>query len=104
VVLITHTLGDFGSVGAAGSEAARVSEALVADTATRVVMAQPDSALAVTRSCLGLSGAESELLPSLARGTALWRLGAERLALTRQMIPSAVLELTDTDERMTGRR
>jgi type IV secretory pathway VirB4 component len=104
VVLITHTLGDFGSVGAAGSEAARVSEALVADTATRVVMAQPDSALAVTRSCLGLSGAESELLPSLARGTALWHLGAERLALTRQMIPSAVLELTDTDERMTGRR
>lgn len=104
VVLITHTLGDFGAIGAAGSEAARVSESLVADTATRAVMAQPETSIEHARSTLGLTARECELLPKLAKGRALWHLGAERVALVHQLIPSAVLELTDTDQRMTGRR
>jgi type IV secretory pathway VirB4 component len=104
VVLVTHTLDDFGTIGYAGSEAARVSEGLVADTATRVVMAQPDAAVELTRSQLGLTTREAELLPGLAKGRALWHVGASDVALVRHMMPPEVLELTDTDQRMTGLR
>ena len=46
--LLTHTLSDFESVGTAGSEAARLASALVADTATRALLAQPDPAVGRT--------------------------------------------------------
>ena len=80
-----------------------MSEALVSDTATRVIMAQPDAAVELTRHQLGLTSPEAELLPALTKGRALWHLGAKDVALVRHMLPPEVLELTDTDQRMTGR-
>jgi hypothetical protein len=58
----------------------------------------------LTRSQLGLTSREAELLPGLAKGRALWHVGARDVALVRHMMPPEVLELTDTDQRMTGRR
>ena len=75
VALLTHTLSDFESVGTAGSEAARLSSALVADTATRALLAQPDPAVGRTAEILDLGPPEAALLPRLARGRALWRVG-----------------------------
>ena len=101
VVLITHSLGDFRAVGDARSEAARLAASLVADTGVRALLAHSDAAVEETARSLDLSRAETELLPHLGRGVALWHVGNER-ALVRHHVPSALLEAFDTDTEMIG--
>ena len=100
VVLVTHTLGDFEAVGDASSEAARLARHLVSETSARAVLAQPDVAVGEVAALLGLSGPETDLLPRLARGRALWHLGADGAALVRHIVPGALAGLVDTDARM----
>src|SRR5437016_13650728 len=74
-VIVMHRLSDLRAAGAEGSREARLAEGLLADAETRVIYAQPTDQLAATRELLGLTQTEAELLPTLRRGEALWKVG-----------------------------
>jgi type IV secretory pathway VirB4 component len=74
-LVVLHKLADLHGAGDAGSRAARIAEGLVADASTRIVYHQDESQVPLTRTLLGLSSAEAELLSMLGPGQALWRVG-----------------------------
>jgi len=102
VLLVTHRIGDFDAIGAAGSEAARIAHSLVADTSARAVLAQPEAAVSETASSLDLSAKEAGLLPRLGRGRAIWHVGAHR-ALVQHLVPDELEWALDTDAEMRTR-
>jgi type IV secretory pathway VirB4 component len=101
-VIVMHRLSDLRAAGAEGSREARLAEGLLADAETRVIYAQPTDQLAATRELLGLSETEAELLPSLRRGEALWKVG-QRSFLVHHRLSSFESRLVDTDARMAVR-
>ncbi|HEX8977767.1 MAG TPA: DUF87 domain-containing protein [Gemmatimonadales bacterium] len=74
-LVVMHKLADLHGAGDAGSRAARIAEGLIADASTRIVYHQDESQVPLTRSLLGLSRAEGELISLLGPGQALWRVG-----------------------------
>ena len=101
-VAVLHRLSDLQAAGAAGSEQRHLAEGLLADAETRVAFAQPPSEMAAAVALLGLSAAEAELLPQLARGVALWKIG-ERSVLVRHRVGPAERVLVDTDRAMVDK-
>ncbi len=75
-VVVLHKLADLQAAGDAGSRASRIAEGLIADASTRVVYHQDESQVALTRSLLGLTESEAQLLSILTTGQALWRVGS----------------------------
>jgi hypothetical protein len=65
----------------------------------RVIYAQPTDQLAATRDLLGLTDSEAELLPTLRRGEALWKVG-QRSFLVHHRLSSFESRPVDTDARM----
>lgn len=102
-VAVAHRLSDFAAVGAAGSEHRALAAGLVADTATRIIYRQHADQLATTAETLGLSNTERSLLPSLARGTGLWRIGERAPQLVAHTLTREERRVFDTDQRMIGR-
>jgi type IV secretory pathway VirB4 component len=102
-IIVLHRLSDLFAAGAEGSREARLAEGLLADTETRVSYAQPSDQLKITRELLGLTETETELLPTLRRGEALWQIG-RRSFLVHHRISSFERQLVYTDERMVVRR
>jgi hypothetical protein len=51
---------------------------------------------------LSLSGTETELLPQLRRGVALWKVG-QRSFLVQHRLSAAERQIADTDAAMIGR-
>lgn len=102
-ILVVHRLTDLGASGAAGSREARIAEGLVADADTKVIYAQPPDQLEGLRGLLGLSATETELVPTLRRGEALWQVG-RRSFLVQHRLSEMERELVDTDARMVDRR
>jgi type IV secretory pathway VirB4 component len=102
-IMVLHRLSDLGAAGAAGSREARIAEGLIADSDTRVIYAQSADQLGAARELLGLSETETELLPTLRVGEALWQVG-RRSFLVQHRLSSLERELVDTDARMLGRR
>jgi type IV secretory pathway VirB4 component len=98
-VVVMHRLADLRAAGAEGSREARLAEGLLADAETRVIYAQPTDQLAATRELLGLTETEAELLPTLRRGEALWKVG-QRSFLVHHRLSSVEARLVDTDARM----
>lgn len=98
-VIVMHRLSDLRAAGAEGSREARLAEGLLADTETRVIYAQPTDQLAGTKELLGLSETEVELLPTLRRGEALWKVG-RRSFLVHHRLSGFEARLVDTDARM----
>ncbi len=98
-LIVMHRLSDLRSAGAEGSREARLAEGLLADAETRVIYAQPTDQLAATRDLLGLTATELELLPTLRRGEALWKVG-RRSFLVHHRLSSFEAQLVDTDARM----
>lgn len=98
-VIVMHRLSDLRAAGAEGSREARLAEGLLADAETRVIYAQPTDQLAGTRDLLGLTETEAELLPTLRRGEALWKVG-QRSFLVHHRLSSFEARLVDTDARM----
>ena len=101
-VVVMHRLSDLRAAGAEGSREARLAEGLLADTETRVIYAQPTDELERTRELLGLTETEVELLPTLRRGEALWKVG-QRSFLVYHRLSSFETRLVDTDARMAVR-
>lgn len=102
-VVVMHRLSDLRAAGSEGSREARLAEGLLADAETRVIYAQPSDELERTRELLGLTETEVELLPTLRRGEALWKVG-QRSFLVYHRLSSFEAQLVDTDARMAVHR
>ena len=103
-IAVLHRLSDLASVGAAGSEQVGLAEGLLADSETRVVYAQSPGEVARCGELLGLTDTEADLVSTLPRGTALWKVG-RRSFLVEHRLARGERWLVDTDRAMadTGR-
>ena len=98
-LVVLHKLADLHAAGDAGSRAARIAEGLIADASTRIVYHQDESQVPLTRSLLGLSESEAQLISMLSAGQALWRIGSRSYVVQHHR--SAVeAEMTNTDTGM----
>ena len=98
-IAVLHRLSDLASVGAAGSEQVGLAEGLLADSETRVVYAQSPGEVARTAELLGLTDTEADLVSTLPRGTALWKVG-RRSFLVEHRLGRGEHWLVDTDQAM----
>jgi type IV secretory pathway VirB4 component len=98
-LVVLHKLADLHAVGDAGSRAARIAEGLIADASTRIVYHQDESQVPLTKTLLGLSDSEAQLISMLSAGQALWRVGNRSFVVQhhRSRLEAA---LTDTDTGM----
>ena len=91
---------DLGATGAQGSQEERVARGLLSDAETRVVFGQPPGEVEATRDLLGLTSTEAELLPTLDRGLALWKVG-QRSFLVEHRLGRSEAQIVDPDSRMS---
>jgi type IV secretory pathway VirB4 component len=98
-LVVLHKLADLQAAGDAGSRAARIAEGLAADASTRIVYHQDESQVPLTRTLLGLSRSEADLLSMLSAGQALWRVGARSFVVQHHR-SRLEASLTDTDAGM----
>ncbi len=98
-IAILHRLSDLAAVGAAGSEQVGLAEGLLADSETRVVYAQSPGEVARTGELLGLTDTEADLVSTLHRGTALWKVG-RRSFLVEHHLGQDERWMVDTDQAM----
>jgi type IV secretory pathway VirB4 component len=104
-LVVLHKLADLHAAGDAGSRASRIAEGLIADASTRIVYNQDESQVPLTRSLLGLSQSEAELISMLSAGQALWRVGSRSFVVQhyRSRLEARLTD-TDTGMRATGSR
>ena len=98
-IAILHRLSDLAAVGSAGSEQVGLAEGLLADSETRVVYAQSPGEVARTGELLGLTDTEADLVSTLHRGTALWKVG-RRSFLVEHHLGRGERWMVDTDRAM----
>jgi hypothetical protein len=99
---IVHRLSDLRSQSDDGTSASKMSMGLLADTQTRVLFRQSTDQVKEAAELLGLTGPEAALLPRLAKGRALWKIG-ERTAVVAHVIGTSERGFCDTDARMAPR-
>ena len=97
-----HRLSDLSAAGAAGSRERELAEGLLHDAQTRVIYRQAPDNVRLTRELLGLSSVEADLLPELADGVALWKVGP-RAFLVQHRFSEIEAAIIDTDGRMLDR-
>jgi type IV secretory pathway VirB4 component len=104
-LVVLHKLADLQAAGDAGSRAARIAEGLIADASTRIVYHQDESQVPLTRTLLGLSESEAQLISMLSAGQALWRVGSCSFVVQhyRSRFETEMTN-TDTGMRVTGGR
>lgn len=98
-MIIMHRVSDLKATGDLGSETRTIAEGLLSDAGTRVVYAQSPDELVSAKELLDLTQTEANLLPSLGRGEAVWKVGS-RSFVVRHMLGRAELSLVNTDARM----
>jgi type IV secretory pathway VirB4 component len=98
-IVVMHRLSDLRAAGDAGSREVALAEGLLHDTQTRVVYRQARDEVPHTEQVLGLSRLEAELVPDLAPGVALWKVGG-RSFLVQHRLSEFEAPLVDTDGRM----
>jgi type IV secretory pathway VirB4 component len=96
---IVHRLSDLRAQADDGTTTSKVSMGLLADTQTRILLRQSTDQVREARDLLGLTATEAALLPRLARGRALWKIGSHT-AVVAPVISPAESVLCDTDARM----
>jgi type IV secretory pathway VirB4 component len=102
-LVVLHKLADLQAAGDAGSRAARIAEGLIADASTRIVYHQDESQVPLTRTLLGLSETEAQLISMLSAGQALWRVGSRSFVVQHYRSRlEADLTNTDTGMQVTG--
>jgi type IV secretory pathway VirB4 component len=101
-VLVMHRLSDLSAAGAAGSRERELAEGLLHDAQTRVIYRQAPDNVALTRELLGLTQVEADLLPELADGVALWKVGP-RGFIVQHRLSTIEAPMVDTDGRMIDR-
>jgi type IV secretory pathway VirB4 component len=100
-IAIVHRLSDLRSQADDGTAASKMSMGLLADTQTRVLFRQSTDQLSDATDLLGLTPPERALLPRLAKGRALWKVGAST-AVVAHVVGSSERWFCDTDARMTS--
>ncbi len=100
-VAVLHRVSDLRSVGASDSEQVALAQGLLSDSETRVVYAQSPGELEAASELLSLSVTESDLLPQLRRGVALWKVG-QRSFLVQHRLSGIERRIVDTDAAMTA--
>ena len=98
-LVVLHKLADLHAAGDAGSRAARIAEGLIADASTRVVYHQDESQVPLTRTLLGLSESEAQLISMLSAGQALWRVGSRSFVVQHHR-SRLETQFTNTDTGM----
>jgi type IV secretory pathway VirB4 component len=98
-ITVTHRIGDLAAAGDEGTRVSRIAEGLLSDAETKVIFAQPPDQLALARDRLGLTTTECEILPQLARGEALWKVGTRSFLVLHRLSDRETL-ICDTDARM----
>jgi len=98
---IVHRLSDLRSQSDDGTAASKVSMGLLADTQTRVLFRQSTDQVREATELLDLTATEALLLPRLAKGRALWKVGG-RSAVVAHVIAPSERWFCDTDTRMTA--
>jgi len=98
-VAVVHRLSDLRAQSDDGTTASKVSMGLLADTQTRVLFRQATDQTGEARDLLGLTATEAALLPHLAKGRALWKVGGHT-AVVEHVIAPAERAFCDTDARM----
>lgn len=99
-VYVFHRPSDMGAVGDAGSRRTRIVEGLLADVETRVVYRLSEGEVDKSRDLLALNDTEASIVPTLARGQALWKVG-QRSFLVTHRISRLERWAVDTDGRMS---
>jgi hypothetical protein len=99
---VVHRLSDLRSQADDGSATAKVGMGLLGDTQTRVIFRQASDQVRDAAELLGLTAAEAALIPRLAKGRALWKLG-DRAAVVQHHVGPAEAAFCDTDARMALR-
>lgn len=103
-ILVIHRLSDLRSTGAEGSETRALTEGLLEDTETRVLLNQPPGEIDTAVRLLGLTDAEAALLPQLPKGRALWKISG-RSFLVDHRLSADEWPIIDTDQHMNvGKR
>jgi hypothetical protein len=100
-VAVLHRVSDLRSVGASDSEQVALAQGLLSDSETRVVYAQSPGEIEAASELLSLSDTESDLLPQLRRGIALWKVG-QRSFLVQHRLSALERHIVDTDAAMSG--
>ena len=98
---IVHRLSDLRSQADDGTATSKVSMGLLADTQTRVLFRQSTDQVRDAVDLLDLSVPEAALLPRLAKGRALWKVGGHTAVVAHVIGPSE-REFCDTDARMAA--
>jgi hypothetical protein len=98
-VAVAHRLSDLRSQADDGTATAKVAMGLLADTQTRVCFRQSTDQVDDARGLLGLSAKEAQLLPKLAQGVALWKVGGHTAVVTHRVGP-AERAMCDTDQQL----
>jgi hypothetical protein len=101
-IAIVHRLSDLRSQADDGSATSKLSMGLLADTQTRVLFRQSSDQVGEASELLGLTGPEALLLPRLAKGRALWKVG-DRTAVVAHVIAPFERSFCNTDARMAAR-
>jgi hypothetical protein len=99
---IVHRLSDLRAQADDGTAASKVSMGLLADTQTRVLFRQSTDQVKEAADLLDLTTTERLLLPRLAKGRALWKVGGHT-AVVEHVIAPAERSFCDTDARMAVR-
>ncbi len=100
-IAVLHRVSDLRSVGASDSEQVALAQGLLSDSETRVVYAQSPGELEAATELLSLSATETDLLPQLRRGIALWKVG-QRSFLVQHRLSATERFMVDTDAAMTA--
>ena len=99
-ISVAHRISDLRAQSDDGTAAAKVSMGLLADTQTRILFRQSSDQIPEATALLGLTSVEAQLLPRLAQGRALWRVG-DNTAIVQHRIGSGEWDICDTDGRLT---
>jgi type IV secretory pathway VirB4 component len=98
-LFVTHRLSDLTAAGDDGSEKVKLAQGMLEDTELRVIYRQTPKEVEHSAELLGLSDVERQLLPTLHKGEALWKI-ATRSFLVRHVLSPREERLVFTDEAL----
>lgn len=98
---VVHRLSDLTAAGSPDSEQVQLARGLLSDSETRVIYYQAPGDVAASRELLALTDSEADILSTLRRGQALWKVGTRSFLVQHRLGPME-RRLVDTDARMTN--
>ena len=98
-IAVVHRLSDLEAAGGHDSEQVRLARGLLSDSETKVIFRQAPAELALVRDLCRLNERETAVVGSLAKGSALWKVGTRSFQV-ETVLGAWEREITFTDERM----